>query len=141
MRAIARSLAASIVLVAALTAAPETILDRLAKLSSALTDGNASVVLGSFDSSVRQYEEISRNVDAITAQADVVCAIDVISETEKEGAHHLDTDWVLQVRGKAEHGPLEQRRERIQLEMRQVKGRWKITSISSATIFAPLRVP
>lgn len=140
MPAIARSLGCLLLAAALSFSAAESTLDRLAKLASNLTEGNGQGAASVFDSSLKQFGEIQANLDAITAQSEIVCAIDVVAELEKDGIHTLDTDWVLQLRSKGEHGKLENRRERIQLEMRQVKGKWKITAIDKVQIFAPLQV-
>ncbi len=139
-----RHLLALLLSVAALATAatpPETTTDRLAKLASAVTAGNSSLAMDSFDKSLKQYWTVESNIAAVTAQADVVCAIDVVEEKDGPGGIRLlDTDWVVQLKSKAELGGLENRRERVQIEMRLVKGKWKITAMSDAKILAPLQV-
>lgn len=122
-------------------APPETTTDRLAKLASALTAGNASLAMESFDKSLKQYWDLERNIEALTAQSDILCAIDVVEETDGPGGLRvLDTDWVVQLKSKAELGGSENRRERVRMEMRLVKGKWKITAMNQVKMLAAMRV-
>lgn len=122
-------------------AAVETVVNRLAKFSADLSDGNAVGAMSSFDKSMKGYGDLAANIDALTAQTEISCIIDIIEESDADGVHKMDTDWVVVLKSKGEHGPTEHRRERIQLELKMVKGKWRITSMSELRIFAPLRIP
>jgi len=112
----------------------------LAKLATALSDSDADVALDYFDSHMKSYGEIEQKLEALTAQADISCAIDVVDDMEAGGVHKLDLDWFMQLKSQIDDSQLERRRERVQVEMRQFKGVWKITSLSPIAIFDPLRI-
>lgn len=146
MRATARScvyflVALVVVALGCLAAKPaEQPFDRLAKLASYISEGNASSAAGMFDPQMKGYGDLQNNLAAIAAQADALCSIDLVSDLESGGVRKLDVDWFLQLTGKAEQAPLERRRERVQLEMRQLKGKWVITAMSPLSILAPIRL-
>jgi membrane-bound lytic murein transglycosylase B len=121
-------------------AADQTPLASLAKLATALSDSDADSALDFFDSHMKSYGEIEQKLEALTAQADISCAIDVVDDMEADGVHKLDLDWFMELKSQIDDSQLERRRERVQVEMRQFKGVWKITALSPISIFDPLKI-
>jgi hypothetical protein len=121
-------------------AAEQTPFASLAKLANALSESDSDSALDYFDSHINSYAEIEQKLEALTTQADISCAIDVVDEKEAGAVHKLDLDWFMQLKSQIDDSQLERRRARVQVEMRQFKGVWKITSISPLTIFDPLRI-
>jgi hypothetical protein len=124
----------------ALLAAEETPLASLANLATALSENDPDSALSYFDSQMKGYSTIDANLDALTAQTDISCAIDVVTDEESNGLHKLDLDWLMQLKSRGDDAQVERRRERVQVEMRQVKGRWKITSMSPLSILDPIHI-
>ena len=121
-------------------AAEKTPFASLAKIATALSASDSDGALDFFDSKMKSYPEIEQKIVALTEQADISCAIDVVNDTETDGVHKLDLDWFMELKAQADNGQLERRRERVQVEMRLVKGEWKITSLFPISIFDPLHV-
>jgi|SRR5580658_9309378 hypothetical protein len=121
-------------------AAEKTPLASLANLATALTNGDSDDALDLFDSNMKSYPEIEQKLEALTAQDDINCAIDVVTDVETGGIHKMDLDWFMQLKSQIDDSQLERRRERVQVEMRQIKGVWKITSISPLSIFDPIQI-
>src|ERR1700722_19849912 len=102
------------ILCAALIAAPaadETPLDALARLATYLSENDASSAMSMFDSQMKGYGELESNVEAVAAQTDVTCAIDVVSDVESGGVHKLDLDWIVNLTSKTDKSLTERRRE------------------------------
>jgi hypothetical protein len=123
-----------------LLAADQTPLASLANLATALSENDPDGALGYFDSQMKDYSTIDADIDALTAQTDISCAIDIVTDEESNGVHKLDLDWYMQLKSQGDDPQLERRRERVQVEMRQMKGRWKITSMSPVSILDPIRI-
>src|SRR5580692_6677574 len=121
-------------------AAEKTPLSSLANLATALTNGDADDALELFDSKMSTYAEIEQKIEALTAQDDINCAIDIVTDEETGGIHKLDLDWFMQLKSQIDDSQLERRRVRVQVEMRQFKGVWKITSISPLSIFDQINI-
>jgi len=121
-------------------AAEQTPFASLANLATALSENDSDSALEAFDSQMKGYGDLERNIEAITAQADVSCSIDIVTDMEENGVHKLDLDWYMQLKLISDEARLERRRERVQVEMRQIKGKWKITSIAPVSIFDPVRI-
>lgn len=119
-------------------AAEKTPLAALASIATALSQNDPDGALEFFDSSMPAYGDIEQKIEALTAQDDISCAIDVVTDTETNGAHQLDVDWFMQLKSQGDLAQIERRRERVQVEMRQVKGKWKITSLTPVKIFDPI---
>ena len=113
------------------------IFDAIAKLASNLSAGDFPGALSAFDSSVHNYGQISNDIDALTTQADVLCAIDVVADNENDGTHKVDTDWYLEIKPKADGAGAQRRRQRVSLRMESKRGKWKITAIDPASIVSP----
>ena len=125
---------------AGLPAAEQTPFSTLASLATYFSENDAASVIALFDPQMKGYGEIVRNVDAITAQTDPSCALDILDDTETNGVHKLDVDIVFQLKSKADRNRVERRRERLQIEMRQIKGKWKITAFSPLSILDPIHI-
>jgi hypothetical protein len=121
-------------------AAEKTPLSSLANLATALTNGDADDALELFDSKMSTYAEIEQKIEALTAQDDINCAIDIVTDEETGGIHKMDLDWFMQLKSQIDDSQLERRRVRVQVEMRQFKGVWKITSISPANVFDQINI-
>jgi hypothetical protein len=121
-------------------AAPATPLSTIASLATDLSNGDAAAAIGRFDSSMPGYGKISQNIDSLGQQAEVSCAIDIVSDTESGGVHTLDLDWIMTLKAVGDNPAGEQRREQVKVEMRQFKGAWKITAMSPLTILDPIHI-
>ncbi len=87
---------------------------------------------------MKDFGAIEANVEALAAQTDVSCAIEIVTDDESNGVHKLDLDWFMEIETQDDNPQVERRRERVQVEMRQIKGRWKITAMSPLTILEPI---
>jgi hypothetical protein len=121
-------------------AAEQTPFASLANLATALSENDADGALDYFDSKMKSYGEVEQKIEALTAQADISCAIDVVTDVEADGVHKLDLDWFIQLTSQIDDSQLERRRERVQVEMRRIKDVWKIVSISPLSILDPIRI-
>ncbi len=133
-------LIAAIACLAFAAKAPETPISVLSDLSGALSNNNIAVALTAFDSKMPNYGTIEQNLEAITAQDDVTSAIEIVSDDEAAGVHKLDLDWLLQLTARADSNQADRRRVRVHVEVRQIKGKWKITALEPISIFDPLHL-
>jgi hypothetical protein len=144
MRAIARNTTVFqkiglLVLLAArlLSAQPQ---DVIAQLASALGGNDSVNALAVFDSNMPGYSALEDSIGALAAQADIVCAIDVLDEKDEGAAKVLEVDWYMDLVSKSPSGPAQRRRERVVLRMILLHGKWRINAISPVNILAPLPV-
>ena len=56
----------------------------LGKIATALSEGDSDGTLEYFDSQMKGYADLEQKIVALTEQADVSCAIDVVTDTEEE---------------------------------------------------------
>ena len=118
----------------------ETPFSRLAKLATYLSQNSVPEALACFDSTMKDYALIEADIGAIGAQTDVVCAIDVVEEKGEGDERNLDTDWFVELRSQADGGPVERRRERVQIEMKRFRSTWKIVAMTPVSILAPIHI-
>ncbi len=115
---------------------------RIAKLASYLSDGEPVGALEAFDKNMPHYGAIAENVQALAAQTEVLCSIDVVSDKEADNdfsdIHHLDLDWFMMLKSRGDPGKVERRRQRVAVTLKLLKGAWRITEFSPEQILAPL---
>jgi hypothetical protein len=121
-------------------AAPATPLSAIADLATDFSAGEPADALAVFDSNMPGYGQISQNIQALADQAEVTCAIEILSDTESGGVHRLDLDWIMNLKSSSDNDVIERRRERVKVEMRQLRGKWKITAMSPLTILDPIKI-
>jgi len=137
MRTIALSFA---LLALAWGAAPETPYSALARFAADLSQNDGLGAIALFDSSMKGYGDLERNILSLAEQTTILCSIDVIEDTEKDGIHTLSVDWYMTLTGLTDTNHTEPRREQVTLEMRQIKGKWKVTSLSPLRILDPIHI-
>ncbi len=136
-----RAIALSLVLGLTLLAADATPTDSIVKLATALSGNDSSTALSYFDSKMKNYNAIEANLEALAAQADVGCAIEIVTDDEEPGGvHKLNLDWYMTLKSQADPMLQERRREQIQVEMRHSGSRWKIFSMSPLSILDPIKI-
>lgn len=142
MSTLTRTIALSVVLAALLSAAktPDTPYNLVAKLAEDLTESNVNGALSAFDSSMEGYGKLAQNVESLVAQTTITSAIDVVEDSENNGVHLMHLDWYLTLTLMSDPTRTERRREQVTVEMRQIKGKWKITSMKPLTILDAVAV-
>jgi hypothetical protein len=108
----------------------------LARLATALSQNDAPAALEQFDRSMPNYGEVETAVQALAAQAEVLCAIEIVQQKEAV----LDTDWYLQLKPRGEGNQTVRRRSRVSVTVREINGKWRITALSPLSILAPISV-
>jgi hypothetical protein len=121
-------------------------LDAISQLASALSQNDSVNALAVFDSKMPDYGSIESDIGALVAQADILCAIDILGEKDvpvgnESPEKELSVDWFLQLKSQSPSGPTERRREQVTLRMKNIKGKWKITKILPLKILAPITIP
>jgi hypothetical protein len=112
----------------------------IARLASSLSQNDAVGALEAFDSHMQDYGAVESDINALVAQAGVLCAIDVVEDRDSGAARTLDVDWYMQLKSQADAGPTERRRERVEVRVAKIRGKWKITSLSPMSILAPIHI-
>src|ERR1051326_2432668 len=80
----------------------ETPFERLAMLATYLSQNSVPEALACFDPNMKDYAIIQADIEAIGAQTDVLCAIDVVEEKGEGAERKLDTDWFVELRSQAD---------------------------------------
>lgn len=133
-------------------AEPETPYTRIAKLATYISAGDTVGALEAFDKSLPSYGTISQDLAGLSAQTDVLCAIDVVEDKEADDAasdvHHLTLDWYMTLTSREDAGLTERRRVEVAVTMKRFRvesGRksrdvWRITALSPEKILAPITI-
>jgi len=115
----------------------QDVLDLFTALASALSEGNGLAFLDHFDHSMPGYEQFARNILALTEQNEITSAIDAITDEGDDRTRRVAVDWIVQIRSRAENGPLVRRREIVKCSIERTKKKWKVTSLDPVSLFAP----
>lgn len=106
------------------------VLETVAPLASALSDGNAAAFLGGVDKSMPGYADLVSNVTALLSAADITCSVEFVSAK----GDTAQVDWYMQVKSKEQAGVTEERRDTITVRL----GKKKVLSLAPITFFRPL---
>ncbi len=115
----------------------QEMLDFLAALASALSEGNGLAFLDRVDHAIPDYYKFEQNILALTEQNDVMALIDVIKQEGDDHTQTLELDWYLEMHSHELSTPVERRREIVKCRVERQKKKWKIVSIEPRTLFAP----
>ena len=113
------------------------ILDFLGALAAALSEGNASAFLDRVDHAMPDYDKLEQYIDALTAEDEVSCSIDILKQEGDDQAQTLQLDWLLQIHPRELVGSVEQRRQTVRCRIERKKKKWKIVALEPITLFAP----
>lgn len=112
--------------------------DLLEHVAGALSEGDGAKFMEYLDKSTPGYEDISTNVDALTAQQDIAASLDVLSESGDDRKVEALVDWFMQFTTKDALEHITRRRMRVRLVMAKIKSKWKIIEIDPRSILDPV---
>ena len=113
----------------------------LTKLAARLSDGNFPGALDAFSNTMPGYQDLAKNVDALTSQYDISCVIEIREESGDEKHRKADTEWFVQLKSKQEDGPTARRNTVVQLATERFGEKWKITLMEPQSLLAPPPIP
>jgi hypothetical protein len=107
--------------------------------SRALQAGNAASFLRLFDRKrFAGYPTLESHVVALTTQSDLASSIQIVEIEPVQGGYRLRVDWLLELSVQETPGPLETRREVLEISAgEEAKGKWRITGIEPVEFFRP----
>lgn len=113
--------------------------------SRALQARSATSFLRLFDrENFAGYPELESHIVALTTQSDIASSVETVSIEQSGAGYRLRVDWLLQLSVLETPGPLETRREVLEIsaadlnnESEQKKGKWRITSLKPLEFFRP----
>ncbi len=109
----------------------------LADMATDLANGLSRAFVRHFAEDAAGLAEISKNVDALLAAADVSASVE-LREVREEGARVVaQADWYLQMKSKREIADVRQRREVLRMEFVKAGKRWRVASMKPADFFRP----
>lgn len=115
----------------------EEIIDLLARMATALSEGNPAMFLDAFDRTMPGYAGLESHVFALLSQAQVASSVK-LTEDEGDARHRLvELDWLLEIRSKQAAGPTERRQQTVRARLERRKKAWKIVLLEPISLFAP----
>jgi hypothetical protein len=107
--------------------------------SRALQAGNAASFLRWFDrQQFAGYPTLESHIVALTTQSHIASSIQIVEIKQEQGGYHLRVDWLLELTVQEAAGPLETRREVLEISAGQTrKGEWRMISIEPLEFFRP----
>ena len=113
----------------------------LTRLAARLSDGNSTGAIDTFAKTMPGYGDVVRNLDALTAQYDIICVIEIREESGDDSHRQAETDWFLQIKSKQENGPTDRRNAPVRIGTERVAGRWRIISMEPRSLLDLPRIP
>ncbi len=106
--------------------------------SRALQAGSAARFLSYFDKDgFEQFAALRRDVTVLVETRTVASSVEITSLSADGDARQASVDWLLQLTPASGPGPLERRREALQLRIAKRGKSWKIEALKPADFFRP----
>jgi len=117
--------------------AQQQVFDLFSKIAAALSDDDPAMFVEAVDPNMPHFADFRRDVVALTDLADLTNSIEVLSDTGDDTHRAEELDWYLEIVGKSNPHPVEQRREVVKFRLERKGKKWKIVSIDPLHFFAP----
>jgi len=115
----------------------EELVDLLRALTDGLSQNNGVGFLDHFDHSMPDYYQLERYIDALAANYELSCSVDITKQEGDDQAQTAELDWFLEIHPRGPIGEVERRRQNVKIRLERRKKKWKIMAIEPITLFAP----
>jgi hypothetical protein len=117
--------------------ASSDVFDLVASMAAGLSDDNAAAFANALSVELPNRDRLIGNVNAMLAQAEVVSAIDRISDDGDDSKRTLVLDWSLQLKRKGPDLQIIRRREAVTVSAVREGKKWKVVALSPESFFGP----
>ena len=107
----------------------QQVFDLFTKIAAELSADNPMVFLEAVDHDMPNFQEFETDLMALTSQADVANSLEVLSDEGDDTHRDEELDWFMQIVGKSESRPVEQRRAVVKFRLERRGKKWKIVAI------------
>jgi hypothetical protein len=116
---------------------PQHIVALFSAMATALSESNPAAFLQFIDRGMKDYHKLEGYVTALTAQAEVSCSVEFLTDEGGEAKRTVMVDWFLQITSRQDSGPLERRRENVTCQLTRTKKSWTVMSLEPVELFRP----
>lgn len=114
--------------------------DVLADMATSLSANEGWRFMERIDKSTPGYEDLALKVNALTAQDDIVCSLDVLQEDGAADRIEALVDWYMDLTTRNDASPQERRRRRVKVVLRKFGKDWRVVEIDPLSILDPMRI-
>lgn len=115
---------------------PHEVLQAVDQVAGALTAGNPSDAMSSFDKSMADYETLENDFAGLTAAYQITNEADILDEEDSASESQLTLRWVLTLTNRATSESTSKTAE-VHVRLRLQKRKWKIVGFSPVDLFTP----
>ncbi len=110
--------------------------DVVADMATSLSAGNYSAFSKRIDRAMPGYEEFRRQVEGLTAYAELSSSIELQSNTGDAQKQTAKLDWYLRIKPRDEQAVSVQRRQTLTVDFLKRGKQWIVTSIEPRDFFS-----
>ena len=118
----------------------DEVVDLFASMAAALSEINVPQFMDAFDKEMPDYNKLKSGVTALVNQAEVSSSVEPLKDEGDETKRTVELDWFLEIRSLLPDGPIVNRREVVQCELRKEKKHWKIVALKPLDFFGPAKL-
>ena len=115
----------------------QELIDLFASMASALSEGNAEGFMRAIDPSMRGYERLAANINALATQNALSNSIEIVSQKGDDRVQDVELDWLLEIIGKGESHVFVRREVLVKCRLERQKKKWRIVALDPSDFFAP----
>jgi hypothetical protein len=113
------------------------VLDTFTDLAAALAAGNSVDFLSKFDRRMPGYEKLSRNVLALTREAEIESFVDLERNEGDDQKREVDANWKMRIKAGDAATATPGRQQVLKFKVERQGKHWRITSLDAVDFFAP----
>jgi hypothetical protein len=117
----------------------QQIWDLFTDMAAALSAGNAGEFLSSFNHAMAGYDNLETDVTALLVENEVRSSIELVRDEGDSTARVVELDWAMQIVDMQDARSVTPRRDRVRCQVVKQSKKWRITSLTPLTFFAPPR--
>lgn len=120
---------------------PATAIVRLVRdCSRSLQSGNAALFMGAFDRRrFAGHAALRERISALAQQRRIASSVAVGPVTGGPDEWRVSVDWLVELTPKLDPGPVERRRQKVDLRAARRGGRWRFVDLEPLEFFAAAR--
>jgi hypothetical protein len=112
--------------------------ETISGMASALTDNDSARFMQFIDPAAPNRSALRTDVEALIAQNQISCSIEVLEEKASDDTIDALTDWYMVIRPNQDGASTERRRMRVHVMESKGKRGWRVVEFTPRSILAPV---
>ncbi len=111
--------------------------DLFVSMASALSESNPVGFLDAFDPAMPGYEDLRRNVTALTREASLQSSVEFLRNEGNDRRRTVELDWALDIVDRQNTAASRHREQNLTCRLEKTGRKWRIVALEPLSFFEP----